>query len=152
MDLPGTLVDEEGAFCLELVKLPTYFEFREVVLEIGLVVGCGPAKKLAGSARFFAGRDRKSEGSATRFLELREEKSSSSELAIRSLSDAWRSVSLLFGDRLADLLGGERSDHPRRRLGSGLLGSASCDLLADQSRLTVPRPDRTCEDALDLHS
>jgi len=149
--LPGTLIDEEEAVCLELVKLPPDFEFREVVLEIGLVVGCGPSKKLGGIKRFFAGRDRNSEGSATRFWELREENSSSSELAIRLLSDAWRSVSLFFGDRLGDFPGGERSDHPRRRLGSGLLGSASCDLLVDQSRLTVPKPDRTCEGAFDLH-
>ena len=55
MGRPGTLVDEEGAFRLELVKLPPDFEFREVVLEIVLVAGRGSVGKLAGSTRFFAG-------------------------------------------------------------------------------------------------
>ena len=68
MERPGTFVDEETALRLELEKLPPDFEFREVVLEIGLADGCLPSKKLAGSVRFFAGGwDVKSEGSATRF-------------------------------------------------------------------------------------
>ena len=50
-----------------------------------------------------------------------------------------------------DVLGGE-GDHPEMASESGSSSSIlSCGLLADQSRFTVPKPDRTCEDAPDLN-
>ena len=84
-----------------------------------------------------------------RLFELRED-NSCSELAMRSFSDAWRLSSLNFEDWVVAVLGGE-GDHPERTSESGSSSSVFCGLLADQSRLTVPKPDRTCEDVPDLY-
>ena len=101
------------------------------------------------------GRDGKLEGSALRFWELCEDDKSFSELVILPLSDAWRLSSLLCEHTVTAVLGGE-GDHPEMTSESGSSNVVSCGLLADQSRVTVPRPDRTCEDEvapdLYLHS
>lgn len=141
----GILVTEDEV----LAEVLKDFELREAAFESALV-GCGPLEKLGGSTRFLTGgRDKKSEGSAVRFRELCGDDKSFSELAILPLSDASRLSSLLCDDRVAAVLGGE-GDHPEMTSESGPSSSMFCGLLADQSRLTVPKPDRTCEDAPDL--
>lgn len=82
------------------------------------------------------------EDSAGRFGGFFEEDKSFSELVILLLSDVWMPSSLLFKDWAVVVLGGE-GDHPETTSKSGSSRLEFCDLLEDQSRFTVPRPDRT---------